>query len=99
MKILHQTDIVFGDLRDANVLFVPPPGNTMAGGRVYLVDFDWADCAGVGRYPAMLNRDNHDDSMQPNGIMEKEHDIKQFESLSRSIARNAVRLGAHVGTW
>ncbi|KJA26397.1 hypothetical protein HYPSUDRAFT_133001 [Hypholoma sublateritium FD-334 SS-4] len=90
MKLLHQNDIVFGDLRDANVLFAPSPGNTMAGGRVYLVDFDWASRAGVGRFPATLDRENYDGSMQPYGIMEKDHDTKQFESLSQSITRNTV---------
>ncbi|KAF9643344.1 hypothetical protein BDM02DRAFT_3104572 [Thelephora ganbajun] len=44
---LHGRGFVFGDLREPNVLF--------SGGKVYLIDFDWAGKIGEARYPRGLS--------------------------------------------
>jgi len=43
---LHEKNLVFGDLREPNVLF--------SGGKVFLIDFDWAGKEGEARYPRRL---------------------------------------------
>lgn len=48
VKALHAHALVFGDLRDANVL-VDTRGNPN------LIDFDWSDAEGTVRYPLDLN--------------------------------------------
>ncbi|KAF8727267.1 hypothetical protein AX14_007435 [Amanita brunnescens Koide BX004] len=46
--LLHENNIVFGDLRDPNILYDEPKN------RVVLVDFDWPGQDGESRYPATL---------------------------------------------
>ena len=69
--ILHQHDIVFGDLRPNNII-KPEDGR-----GVLLVDFDWCGSHGKSHYPISLNSDNdcgwHSD-VQRGAIMRKEHD-------------------------
>ena len=48
IKKLHDGGFVFGDLRPPNVLF--------SGGRVLLIDFDWAGKSGEAQYPCGLSR-------------------------------------------
>lgn len=47
VDILHENNLVFGDLRPSNILVV--------GERVKLIDFDWCAEDGEGRYPVGLN--------------------------------------------
>jgi RIO-like serine/threonine protein kinase len=44
---LHEEGLVFGDLRPPNVL--------VSGGRVFLIDFNWAGKFGEARYPRGLS--------------------------------------------
>ena len=47
IKKLHEKQLVFGDLREPNVLF--------SEGKVFLIDFDWAGKVGEARYPRGLS--------------------------------------------
>jgi serine/threonine protein kinase len=77
IKILHQKDLVFGDLRGPNII-VGEEGN------VKLIDFDWCGEAGKARYPPDLNVSSdigwHPEVKQQ-GLMEKDHDIWMQEAL------------------
>jgi hypothetical protein len=48
IKKLHDAGLVFGDLRTPNILF--------SGGKISLIDFDWAGKVGEARYPRGLSR-------------------------------------------
>ncbi|KAJ8516836.1 hypothetical protein ONZ45_g5898 [Pleurotus djamor] len=48
LKLLHDNDYVFGDLRDANII-------VNSDGNVFLIDFDWCDKVGKAFYPHDLN--------------------------------------------
>ena len=74
--LLHGNDIVFGDLRDPNILYVADENCVM------LVDFDWPAKDEEGRYPAVLNPNNTwSEDVLPYGIMRKSHDIWQLNRL------------------
>ena len=76
--LLHNEDIVFGDLRSNNILYVPSEH------RVVLVDFDWAGKDGECRYPVTLNHGNTwAEDVLPYGIMRKEHDLWQLDQLKK----------------
>ena len=76
MHLLHENDIIFGDLWDPNILY-----NTSKY-HVVLVDFDWARKDGESRYPATLNPSNvWPEEVLPYGIMYKAHDIWQLHWL------------------
>ena len=77
LRLLHNKDIVFGDLRDPNILYVDSDDS------VVLIDFDWAGTDGVSRYPATLNPANAwAEDVFPYGIMRKAHDIWQLKRLA-----------------
>lgn len=79
LNLLHASNIVFGDLRDPNVVYV---ASSEGEGCVMLVDFDWPAKDGEGRYPAMLNPNNAwSDEVAPHGIMRKCHDLWQLARL------------------
>lgn len=79
VQLLHEEDIVFGDLRSNNIIYVASEH------RVVLIDFDWAGKNGESRYPATLNAGEvgkaWSEDVSPYGIMRKEHDIWQLERL------------------
>jgi serine/threonine protein kinase len=81
VNLLHEHDIVFGDLRCNNVLVV----GSGADARAVLVDFDWAGEQGKGRYPATLNPDIVGDTWHvgvlPYHIMHKDHDLWLLKEL------------------
>ena len=81
LEILHERDFVFGDLREANLLYLPEDG-----GRALLVDFDSVGRNGEDRYSACLNPDAGlgVDRLQ---IMEKSHDVDNFERLVDWLSR------------
>lgn len=73
---LHKQNIVFGDLREPNILYDASKGCT------WIVDFDWPGVDGVSRYPATLNSTNPwQEEVSPYGIMRKAHDLWQVERL------------------
>lgn len=81
LDILHEADLVFGDLRRPNVLVVPD-ANGKPGGR--LVDFDWCGKVGDDRYPAGLNQSEGmkwATGTAKRSFISKEHDDKMFEML------------------
>jgi tRNA A-37 threonylcarbamoyl transferase component Bud32 len=74
--LLHENNIVFGDLRDPNILY------DVSNDRVVLVDFDWAGKDGESRYPATLNHGNvWAEDVSAYSIMKKDHDIWQLNRL------------------
>ncbi len=70
VKALHEHALVFGDLRDANVL-VDTRGNP------YLIDFDWSGGEGTVRYPLDLNTAGIDwaKGVRPGARIRREHDV------------------------
>ncbi len=76
--LLHQHNIVFGDLR-ANNIVKPADGS-----GVMLVDFDWCAVAGEGTYPLTINSDSScgwHAEVGPGVVMRKEHDDHLYERL------------------
>ena len=70
LRLLHNKDIVFGDLRDPNILYVDSDDSAV------LIDLDWAGTDGVSRYPATLNPGNAwAEDVFPYAIMRKAHDV------------------------
>ena len=87
VSCLHDENIVFGDLRDANVLY--SRSDDSAEGNIYLVDFDWTDKHGAGQYPPTLNISNAwPDDVMPSGVMRKEHDLWQLDRLKKLCAQD-----------
>jgi len=84
MRLLHKQNIVFGDLRDSNVLYVASKDG------IVVVDFDWPGEDGVCRYPATLNRSNGwAEEVSPYGVMRKAHDLWQIQRLERLLQPGA----------
>ncbi|KAI0268863.1 hypothetical protein BC834DRAFT_820680, partial [Gloeopeniophorella convolvens] len=81
VKTLHAHNIVFGDLRQPNILIVNREGDEEGG---MLIDFDWAAEEVQGRYPPVIN-DSGEIKWAPGvtaaGIMRKEHDLFMLEHL------------------
>ena len=77
LHILHAKDIIFGDLRDPNILYLASEECAM------LVDFDWCGKDGEDRYSATLNPSNAwPEDVSPYSIMRKAHDIWQLDRLA-----------------
>jgi serine/threonine protein kinase len=76
IKILHERDIVFGDLRRPNIMVLKASAK--------LVDFDWCGKDGEAKYPVNLN-DLGDISWHPDvqrgSTMRKEHDLFMLRTL------------------
>ena len=84
VHLLHEHNIVFGDLRDPNILY-----DASKGGAV-LVDFDWPGEGGVSRYPPTLNPTNQwPEEVTPYGIMHKAHDLWQLKRIEDICQRGA----------
>jgi hypothetical protein len=82
LHILHSNDIVFGDLRDPNILYLASKARAM------LVDFDWCGKDGEDRYPATLNPSNAwPEDVLPYTIMRKDHDTWQLDRLAALCGR------------
>lgn len=77
IDLLHENDIVLGDLRNPSILY------DASKARVVLVDFDWSGKDGESRYPATLNPSNAwAEDVSPYSIMRKAHDLWQLNQLS-----------------
>jgi len=74
LDLLHEKDLVFGDLREANVLYLTGEG------RALLVDFDGVGKHGVDRYSACLNPEAKL-GVARGQIMERDHDRKNLERM------------------
>ncbi len=75
--LLHEQNIVLGDLRDPNILYDESKN------RVALVDFDWTGRDGEkSRYPPTLNPSNAwEEEVSPYSVMRKAHDLWQVKRL------------------
>ncbi|TFK23836.1 hypothetical protein FA15DRAFT_593483, partial [Coprinopsis marcescibilis] len=85
LELLHQQNLVFGDLRIPNNLVSKVDSEGDVGRWVTrLVDFSWAGRDDVDRYPPNLNLDIcwHPD-VKANGIMRMAHDLFMLEELIR----------------
>ncbi|KAF9262767.1 hypothetical protein L218DRAFT_1077693 [Marasmius fiardii PR-910] len=82
LEVLHQNNIVFGDVRLQNVMVEEKAGGGLRG---YLVDFDGCGTHEEARYPVFLAHILlfQEAGMKPNGIMKKEHDIKLLAELGK----------------
>ena len=80
LELLHGQDLVFGDLREANILYLPEDG-----GRAMLVDFDGVGRDGEDRYSACLNLGLRFGVARLQ-IMEKSHDVKNFTRLMERLS-------------
>ena len=79
IQLLHQKNLVYGDLRDQNI--VPKPT-----GGAMLIDFDWVGRHRNTKYPASWNTDQ---ATFAKGVgrwklMEKQHDSFMLERLKGS---------------
>ncbi|TFK62631.1 hypothetical protein BDN72DRAFT_872475 [Pluteus cervinus] len=76
VELLHTKDIVFGDLRPPNILYLESEN------RAVLVDFDWPAKHEEGRYPASINTLNAwAEGVSAYSRMRKEHDTWQLVQL------------------
>ena len=85
VKLLHAQDLVFGDLRRANVMLRKGwdddnDDDDNAEGKVVLVDFDWAGQRGVARYPMFVSP-HRPDGVRPHALVQPEHDLEMLEIL------------------
>lgn len=81
IKLLHQQNLVFGDLRELNLLHLD-----LDGGRVLLVDFDVVGLDGEARYSACLNPTiPYCAGVKRGQIMRKEHDSENLEGLLKRL--------------
>jgi serine/threonine protein kinase len=83
IKMLHEDNLVFGDLRPPNVMV------EAATGRGLLIDFDWCAVEEEGRYPVSLN-DSEDMDWHPDvkrgGVMRREHDLFMLKAFKSFVA-------------
>ena len=69
--------VVFGDLRNRNIIYIKRRDGDSTEDRVMLVDFDWAGPHDVDRYPATLNiLGGWAEAVFPHAIMLKVDDEK-----------------------
>jgi hypothetical protein len=83
LNLLHEEGLVFGDLRETNVLYLPE-----GEGRVLLVDFDGVGQDGMDRYSASLNT-KAGLGVRKWQIMEKSHDEKNLKRLMERLSARA----------
>ncbi|EKM51397.1 uncharacterized protein PHACADRAFT_263483 [Phanerochaete carnosa HHB-10118-sp] len=86
IKMLHAEGIVFGDLRQPNVMCVSGSRAESGSGaterlRGKLTDFDWAGDDGDSRYPATVDTKRFAAGVEWNGVMRKEHDDEMLVKL------------------
>jgi len=80
LELLHGKDLVFGDLRTANIIIKQSKDGQ---DLVALVDFDWCSIEGQGRYPPNLNQSatSWHAEVEGNGVMRKVHDLVLLNSF------------------
>lgn len=84
LELLHGENLVFGDLREANILYLPKDG-----GRAFLVDFDRVGEHGKDRYSCCLNPAAKL-GVSRWQIMEKPHDLLNLKKLISRLQVRAV---------
>ncbi|CAE6446468.1 unnamed protein product [Rhizoctonia solani] len=79
LKLLHEANFVFGDLRKPNILIVEDEKGTIG---AKLIDFDWCGPVGEGRYPANISDSiEWAPGMERGGLMAQKHDNDMLELL------------------
>ncbi|QRV79743.1 hypothetical protein RhiJN_07758 [Ceratobasidium sp. AG-Ba] len=79
LKILHEADLVFGDLRAPNVVVSESDAGRPSG---MLVDFDWCGREGEVRYPAAMNEEiDWATGAEAGGLITKQHDMEMLDRL------------------
>jgi hypothetical protein len=84
ISILHDANLVFGDMRRPNIL-VKKENDRL---RALLIDFEWVGEAGQARYPPLLNDSGEiawAEGVHPHGLMRKQHDLDMINSLNHSV--------------
>lgn len=86
LELLHERDLVFGDLRIQNILREPRRGGAM------LIDFDWVGKHKVDRYPASWNKDDKKwaPEVDRRVLMDKKHDIFMLAKLKEHLKIEVV---------
>ena len=74
VQALHGEGLVFGDLREPNILIV--------GDGVKLVGFDWSGKEGVARYPSISREIAWPEGVISRGKIKAEHDKEWFKKLT-----------------
>ncbi|TFY76761.1 hypothetical protein EWM64_g7249 [Hericium alpestre] len=79
ISLLHNEDMVFGDIRKPNIIAKP-------NGGAMLIDFDWVGKHQVSKYPASWSIDDTrlDAGVTRRGLMDKKHDTILLEGLKKS---------------
>ncbi|KAI9069720.1 hypothetical protein FKP32DRAFT_1616800 [Trametes sanguinea] len=78
IALLHGRNLVFGDLREPNVLLIK-------GGGLMLIDFDWCGPEGTARYPRDMNEDGSipwAEDAQAGQPIKKQHDLQMLAVLA-----------------
>ena len=80
LRLLHEKDLVFGDLRTLNILY------SHESDRIFLVDFDWVGKHGEDRYSTCLNPE-----VNPRvtrwGVMKKSDDEESLDDVMNWLSR------------
>lgn len=80
IRILHNANLVFGDLRRSNVMVLRDTSGTAV--KAQLVDFDWCGKHLDARYPPRMNRSlEWAPGMKPGGLMDRVHDEDMMDKL------------------
>jgi hypothetical protein len=94
LEILHDTQLVYGDMRRPNIMVVKKPksrdndseGEEEGEGewRGLLVDFDWSGEVGVVKYPPTLNTSGGikwAEGVEPGTEIKRKHDVDMLEKI------------------
>jgi hypothetical protein len=84
IKLLHEKDFVFADLRAPNIMVY----DTDEGQRAKLIDFDWCGKHNVDEYPSSMNKKlSWPSGAQPGALLKKDHDLYWLDYLSQKYLR------------
>ncbi|PCH44003.1 hypothetical protein WOLCODRAFT_154047 [Wolfiporia cocos MD-104 SS10] len=84
VNLLHTNDLVFGDLRQPNVMVVKREDGKHG---AMLIDFDWCGEHGEARYPVRLNREiDWHSEVVCGGIIAEEHDAYMLSKIRQKFS-------------
>ncbi|KAI0301747.1 hypothetical protein B0F90DRAFT_1628224, partial [Multifurca ochricompacta] len=84
ISILHDANLVFGDMRRPNILVKKEIDRL----RALLIDFELVGEADQARYPPFLNNSGEikwAEGIRPYGLMKKQHDLDMIDLLNHSV--------------
>ncbi|KAI0291519.1 hypothetical protein B0F90DRAFT_1956242 [Multifurca ochricompacta] len=84
ISILHDANLVFGDMRRPNILVKEEKDRS----RALLIDFEWVGEADQARYPPLLNDSGEiewAEGVRPHELMRKQHDLDMIDLLNQSV--------------